>query len=122
MKKVSGVVLVATTTLFVGLAYSQYSDMRELTGQFGISGKFVVDPDPKDPSDTHFRIFLTGESARTLYEHMDVEPTTIVCGEPEVPVKRIGSMSCISSPQADGYQCFFAIDIAKQVIAGGWAC
>lgn len=122
VKKISEVMLIATIFLLTGLALGQYSDMQELTGQFDVSGKYVIDPLPGDPSDTHFRFYLTGESAKTLFEHMDVEPSTIVCGEPEGPVKKIGSMNCVGSPQADGYQCFFAIDIANQKIEGGWAC
>lgn len=40
--------------------------MTPLTGEVFVSGKTLVDPMPEEPRDTHFRLHLTGESARTL--------------------------------------------------------
>ena len=119
--KITGFILVAIVGFSIAFAYEEYPGMSDLTGQFDITGKTAVDPKPDEPSNTHFRIFLTGEAAKTLYEHMEIKPVTEWCGEPEGPVKRIDSMMCIGSPRADGYKCWFAIDIANQDVSGGWA-
>ena len=117
-----GLIFATVLALSAAFAYEQYPGMRELTGQYDITGKTAVDPKPTEPRNTHLRIFLVGSAAKTLYENMDVEPKTHLCGATDGPVKIIDSMMCESSADDDGYKCWFAIDIANQKIDGGWAC
>ena len=102
-------------------ALAQYPGMRVLTGEFDITGRTAVDPPSSEQRDTHFRVHLTGEAAQSLFEHMEVEPKPQKCGDrPGNREKRIGSMLC--STDGESFECFFAIDIQKQIVEGGWAC
>lgn len=100
---------------------AQYPGMLPLTGQFDVTGRTAVDPPPSEPRDTHFRVYLTGEAARTLFNNMKVESLPQLCGgDPERIEKRVDDMLCSTDYQI--YECFFAIHIKEQTIEGGWAC
>jgi hypothetical protein len=100
-----------------------YPGMKPLTGQFDITGATPVDPPANEPRNTHFRVYLTGEAARTLYESMKVRPQRSICGEDlDSFEKTIGEMMCAVSKNGTAYKCWFAIDLEKQQISGGWAC
>ena len=102
-------------------ALAQYSSMKDLTGEFDITGYTAVDPPPTERRDTHLRLHLTGEAAQALFEHMEVEAKPLTCSDrPGHREKRIGSMLCLTD--GERFECFFAIDIQKQIVEGGWAC
>jgi hypothetical protein len=102
-------------------ALAQYPGMRALTGEFDVTGRTPVDPPPSERRDTHFRVHLTGEAAKVLFEQMEVDAGPLKCdARPGHREKRIGSMLC--STDGENYECFFAIDVEKQLIDGGWAC
>jgi hypothetical protein len=103
-------------------ADAPYPGMQPLTGQFDIAGATAVDPPPDEPRDTHLRVYLTGDSARALYEHMKVSTGEHPCGDPEGLSKTIGGMTCVRRRSDGGHECWFAIDIAAQRIDSGWAC
>ena len=102
-------------------ALAEYPGMKSLTGQFDVVGRHPIDPPPDEPPDTHFRVYLTGDAAKTLFEQMKVQAAPVLCGYyPDAREKRIGSMLC--STENREYECFFAINIQTQIIEGGWAC
>lgn len=113
--------LMALAYLAVSIAGDEYPRMKPLTGQFDITGRTPIDPPLGEPRDTHFRVRLTGESAKVLFENMKVETTPAKCGGiPNQVERRIGSILCLIT---DGeYECFFAINIGEQKVEGGWAC
>ncbi len=108
--------------LFSFVAYAEYPNMTELTGQYDITGKTVIDPPHVEPRDTHFRVLLTGESARDLYNNMKVAPIEDICLGDGSLSKFIGNMQCTKLSGKEQYECRFSIDIENQVIAYGWAC
>ena len=118
------ILLLLLILFFAGRVHSDqgYPGMKPLTGQFDLTGQTPVDPPPEEPRNTHLRIYLTGEAARTLYTNMKVTPQKAMCGEKNQRLeKTIGEMLC-SASDGTKYECWFAIDIAKQKISGGWAC
>jgi hypothetical protein len=102
-------------------ALAQYPGMSPLTGEFDITGRTAVDPLPEEPRDTHLRLHLTGEVARTLYNHMRVEATPYSClSRSDRLEKRIRDTLCWTDLRT--YECFLAINIRDQTVEGGWAC
>ena len=114
--------VVLAVGLLSGLcAIAQYPGMRPLTGEFDVTGRTPIDPPPGERRDTHFRVHLTGDAARVLFEQMETEADPRTCGESAGgSEKRIGSMLCLT--EGEGFECFFAIDIQRQIVEGGWAC
>jgi hypothetical protein len=111
------VVIVVALVGAYGLA--QYPGMQPLTGEFDITGRTAVDPSPGEPRNTHFRMHLTGEAARTLYDQMQVAPRPSPCGDhPERQVKRIGDTLCSTDGRI--FECFLAINVQEQRVEGGW--
>ena len=89
---------------------------KPLTGDYAISTT-NVDPGPNDPVDSHLIVYLTGESAQSLYKAMKVAPkSNDACLGPGVQVKTIGGTSCSLTLKDNAYSCSFAIDIARQKI------
>lgn len=98
-----------------------YPEMEPLTGQWDISGATPVDAPPNESRDTHFRVYLTGEPAKAIYIRMNSKPREL-CGGEGTLSKYQGSMSCTLTKKNSTYECWFAIDINKQEISGGFAC
>ena len=120
MKCGTVIVVLALTAASAGAAST--SGLGSLTGSFAFTGRSAVDPAPDEPRDTHMLVYLTGDSAKALWDHMKVEARDDLCGEPGGQVKVIGDMQCSESPDKHEYDCVFAIDVASQKIDGGWAC
>lgn len=117
----ASVISIGLTTALVTFAQDQFPGMSPITGYFDITGRTAVDPPPNEPRDTHFRVHLTGESAKALFENMKVDVNPQVCGDrPEREEKRKGATLCSTDYRV--YECFFAINIEEQTIEGGWAC
>ena len=97
--------------------------MEVLTGKFNIKGKTVIYAPADEPKDTHFSIYLTGNAAKTLYEAMKVKPAKERC-EPQEGVisKYIKEMKCTFTIKENKHECYFAINVKKQIIEGGWMC
>ena len=98
--------------------YARYPGMSDLTGQFNIGRRWY--DAPGQALDTHFRVYLTDEAARTLFDHMKVAEQPNLCYGPGWREKRIGEMRCTTNDEI--HECFFAINIAYQTINGGWTC
>ncbi len=115
--------LLATSLASISIVtYGQHPGMTDLTGQYEITGKTVLDPPKNEPGDTHFRVYITGKAAMDLYNSMKVEPEEDIClGDGSVS-KNIGQMQCTNSILSGEYECRFSIDVANQKIDYGWVC
>lgn len=99
-----------------------YPDMHKLPGQYTLGGETPVDPPADEPQDTHFRIYLTGDAAKTLFNAMKAQAVRDVCVDDGTMSKLIDAMQCSVLPDNKTYQCWFAIDIKNPRTAQGWAC
>jgi hypothetical protein len=106
-----GLGVLAVTALCIAAS----SETKRLEGRFAIS-TISADPTPQTPRDSHFIVYLEGESAKSLYEAMKVAPRTVACGPRNLQHKIIGGMDCAIDPGTSTYQCGFALDVAKQKI------
>jgi hypothetical protein len=112
---------IAIPGLAAAYVLAQHPGMLPLTGEFDTTGRTAVDPPKDEPRNTHFRIHLTGQAARTLFDQMPVEATPESCDRrPGWQEKRIGGMLCSTDGRA--YDCFLAINVEQQTVEGGWAC
>lgn len=106
--------------LVVGIAAESSGDWQKLDGSFAITGERYGSSPSEDSQDAHMRIRLRGETAKSLYERMPIEPTVDVCTDGQS--KKIQGMQCLFYPWSGEYECAFSIDITKQVIEGGFVC
>jgi hypothetical protein len=105
-----------------------YANLQKLTGKFYLSGKNPLDPPSGEIKDSHFNLYLTGASAKTLFEAMKTEAVLIskICAEAEANdktmAKGVGSMLCTEKPNKEAYECWFSIDIKNQLVDSTWVC
>ena len=114
MKLLALIFLLATSTL----AYAE--DWKDLTGIYAITPEDYLDPPRDQKNDSHFRLQLTGDSARDLYNSMSVEPIEDECTGGMA--KNIQQMRCLYFASDGTYECHFSINIAEQKIEYGIAC
>ena len=117
MKRIAVALLLFATAL----PLAAWED-RLLTGSYNIAGQTIVDPPSTEAQNTHMYFTLSGASARDLYNNMKVQPKPDVCRGGGALTKSIGQMRCTRSAAGKEFQCWFAIDIASQRIAGGVVC
>jgi hypothetical protein len=111
---IAGLVLVSS--LAVAAAYNQ------LTGTYRIGGKTFYDPPENEPQNTHLYIQLTGDSAKDLYQTMQVKSKSDVCGDEGTQTKVVGNMQCTRSGGTKTYRCWFGLDVKNQKITSGVVC
>jgi len=114
--------MVATLLLFTAsLPLAAWED-KLLTGSYNIAGQTIVDPPATEAQNTHIYFSLSGASAQDLYNSMNVQAKPDACRRGGALTKSIGQMRCTRSATGRQFQCWFAIDIAKQRITGGVVC
>lgn len=121
-RRVAAVSCLSVSMVTAGMAADGYPGMQALTGQWDLSGPTAVDPPPGERRDTHLRVFLTGEAARAVFDHLPGAPRPDPCGDEGGMLKTAGGMQCTRLPGPKGYECRFSIDLERQVLGGGWAC
>jgi hypothetical protein len=104
----------AVVTLACCCVMAASDGLKPLTGVFAISST-NVDPGPKDPRDTHFIIYLRGDSARSLYDALKGIPVEDIC-ESDKLAKVVGGTHCSFNLKTKNYACSLAINIASQKI------
>jgi hypothetical protein len=112
--------LLAFTFLFAISTVALAEDWKDLTGTYAITPEDYLDPPPGQKENTHFRLQLTGDSAKDLYNAMSVEPIEDECTGGAA--KSIRQMKCEYFAGDDTYECHFSINIAEQKIEYGIAC
>ena len=107
----------ASLTMVTGAGAAQWSSLK---GSYAVTPKNYLDPSDDEPKDTHFRIQLTGPSAKSLFQSMKVTETTDQCTG--ALRRRVGEMTCLFYKQDKRYECHFSIDVMNQRIEYGVAC
>lgn len=109
--------------LFCVSAIGEDLDWRKpLSGSYRISGASVVDPPEGEARDTHLRIHLTGEAAKSLYSAMKVKPRRDQCRNDGTLIKFVKDMQCTLSANRKQYECWFAVDVPNQKITVAIVC
>lgn len=95
------------------------ADWKPLQGQYAITAQ-NLEPAENEPLDTHFRIQLTGVTAKKLYDSMKVPEKKDECTG---AVKRVvGQMRCLRFENSKQYECDFSVNVMKQRIEYGVSC
>lgn len=111
--------LIALALLFgAAAAVAQTDGHTKLTGSLTITGKYAIDP-PPDQKNDRVGFFLTGESAKKIYEAMPAKPRNDEC-EQGMQTKEAGSLAC--SKSKGDYVCMVAILLASGKTAQYGAC
>ena len=71
---------------------------------------------------SHFYLHLTGDSAESLFQSMDVKVIDDECAGKGTKIKSIGEMECTQSADKKKYECYFSINLKKQEIERGVSC
>ena len=115
--------LALTLTFVIAVATTvNAGEYRPLQGSFMVGGATLIDPPADEPSNTHYYLFLTGDSAKSLYEAMNVTAIHDECRDDGSLIKVIDNMQCLVSVDQADYQCTFGIDLDKQTIKSGSGC
>ena len=115
---IAGCVLLAT----IAVPAASQEEARALTGTYAIAGKEAIDPPPGQPTDTHLQLFLTGDSARELYQAMKVKEVPDECIGHQARSKFQGGIACTKHAGGKEYECSLAIDIKAQTLDAIYAC
>lgn len=89
------------------MAFAQAQPYSTLTGKLTITGAEAVDPPPGQKND-RAGLFLTGDSARRVYDAMTAKPTNGDACEKGMKLKKAGGLVCASHAGAS-YSCSVAI-------------
>ncbi|MGH7902329.1 MAG: hypothetical protein ACRENZ_11400 [Thermodesulfobacteriota bacterium] len=93
-----------------------------IRGKLAIYGKYMVDLPPDESKDSHIYFHLEGDSARSLWNSMKVNPEYDECLDNGSKTKRIGNMQCTQQVDDKTFDCYFSIDVQKQSIENGINC
>ena len=96
------------------------AEWSEIEGIYALTAKNLIDPAENEQKDSHFRIQLTGSSAKDLYTSMKTDPVVDECTGGLA--KNINDMQCLFFMASDTYECHFSINISKQKIEYGVVC
>ena len=96
------------------------SDWKDISGIYAVTAESLIDPGEDDPSNSHYRIQLKGDSAKALFQAMNVEPRIDECTG--ASAKSIGEMQCLLFENSGTYECHFSINIDEQTIEYGVVC
>jgi hypothetical protein len=95
---------------------------KALTGSYELAGKEAIDPPPDQPKDSHLRLYLSGSSAKDLYNAMKVKALPDECIGDGARSKFQGGIACTMLEGGKEYECSLAIDIEKQELDAVYAC
>jgi hypothetical protein len=118
MKRIPSLVLFFLTTAY--LPGAPAADWKAVRGTYAVTAKNYLDPSDEEPKDSHFRIQLSGDAARDLYNAMKVTTSPDACTG--ALAKRVGEMQCLYYRSDKRYACSFSLNVMKQKIEYGVAC
>jgi len=90
-------------------AIAQDGPTANLTGELTITSRNSLDPLPGEKKD-RVGLFITGDSAKLLYDAMKTKPAVNVC-EDGMRIKTTGALEC-SRGADDEYICMIAVMLA----------
>jgi len=98
------------------------SSEQKIVGTYMLSGKTIIDAPDNEPKNTHFRIYLSGASAKSMYQAMKVRAVKNECLTDGSLSKSIGGTECIKSASGKVFNCSFAINIQTQRVEQASVC
>ena len=96
------------------------ANWKPLQGRFALTPEHYLDPPESERNDSHFRVELSGLSAKELFAAMKVPETSDLCTG--AIQKRVGEIQCLFFKAKNHYECSFAIDVMRQTIEHGVTC
>ena len=96
------------------------ADWEPLSGIYAVTAENYLDPSPSEPKNSHFRIQLTGNSARDLY--LAIPGDAVVDDCTGGLSKTAGEPQCVYIEEGSRYDCAFSIDLVEHKVEYGVAC
>lgn len=96
------------------------ADWKPLVGTYAVTGASAVDPPPGESQTSHFRMQLTGASAKDLFLAIPGAAVADDCTGGQA--KSAGQLRCVHFEDSDSYECAFAIDLLNHEIDYGVVC
>ena len=93
----------------------------KLSGTYSIGTASLIDPTMRKENDVLLRLYLTGRSARDLYNALSSKPRRDECFEDGTLTKVSGELMCARHPKGS-HECWLGIDLKKHVLAPGFVC
>lgn len=96
------------------------ADWQPLSGTYAVTGASLIDPMPDESPNSHFRMQLTGASAKDLY--LSIPGSAVIDDCTGGQSKSVGELQCLYFKDGDKYECAFAIDLIENKIDYGVVC
>lgn len=90
------------------------TDWKPLQGVYALTPEPYLGPPTHKPENTHFRVHLTGDSARELYHAVNAEGTIDECSG--ATSKTLSNIQCLYFKKDDQYECRFSINLRDNTI------
>ena len=111
------VLMVLLTSLSLGAHAEQW---QPLSGIYAVTAENYLDPAPDEPGNSHFRLQLTGSSARDLYLAIPGDAAFDECTGGQF--KASGEVRCVYYVEDELYECAFSINLLEHRLEYGIAC
>lgn len=85
--------LVLFLLLATFIADSFAADWKAVKGTYAVTPEHYLDPSDEEQKDSHFRLQLSGDAARDLYQAMKVSEASDACTG--ATAKNVGEMQCL---------------------------
>lgn len=96
------------------------ADWKPLAGTYAVTGANPIDPPPGESQTSHYRVQLTGASAKDLFLAIPGPTARDDCTGGQS--KSAGQLRCLYFNDSDSYECAFAIDLVDNEIDYGVPC
>jgi hypothetical protein len=101
-------------------ASSHAAEWQPLQGSYAVTAGNYLDPAAAEPKDSHFRIQLSGQAAKDLFDAMKVPAAKDACTG--AMARRVEAMQCLRYASPERYECAFALNVMAQKIEYGVSC
>jgi hypothetical protein len=96
------------------------ADWKPLSGTYAVTAEHYLDPSPEEPTNSHFRLQLTGSAAKDLYLAIPGNPSLDECTGAQA--KSSGELECLYFKDGAKYECAFSLDLIEHKVEYGVAC
>ena len=91
-----------------------------IQGSFSVGGATLIDAPAEEPSDTHLYVVIEGAMASSIYQRLEADAETDLCGDTGGLVKQGDRIVCLKLERR--HECRFAIDMRSETLAPGGVC
>lgn len=93
-----------------------------LEGSMIVAGPEIAEPTKGDPSKPYIYLYLTGDSAKQVFQLLKARPIDDICLGEGYIMKTEENLVCSGNRKTNNYVCWIGIDIRHQQLHPGYLC